>query len=114
LNKILISHPEVVLKIIDNFEGNLQNSNEYLPVEKKQLESVMSIAKSSVQYWAYGSGHFKAGLATDVYVPEWVDRDIAGAGGSLLSGTAVTAATFLGPWGYFGAILGTAAIASMI
>ena len=108
-----LSNTEAVLKIIDTFESDLQNSNEYLPVEKKQLESVMSVAKSSVQYWAYGNGHFKTRLATD-NAPVWVYRDLAGAGGAVYSGTAVTAATFLGPAGYFGTILGTAAIASMI
>lgn len=93
----------------------MQNSNEYLPVEKKQLESVMSIAKSSLQYWVYGNGYFKAGLATD-NAPVWVYRDLAGAGGAVYSGTAVTAfvATGFDPAGYFGAILGMAAVASMI
>ena len=51
-----LSNPEAVLKIIGSFEDELQNSGKYSPIESKQLESVMSIAKSSVQYWAYGNG----------------------------------------------------------
>ena len=111
-----LSNPEAVLKIIDNFEGQLQNSNEYLPVEKKQLESVMSVAKSSVQYWAYGNGSFKAGLAMEFEWPSWVERDVSGAGSAVMSTFAVDAyvATGFDPAGYFGAILGMAAVASMI
>jgi len=109
-----LSNPVVVLKIIGNFEKELQNSSNYLKVEKEQLESVMSIAKSSVQYWSYGNGSFKATLATEGGLPSWVYRDVAGAGMAVEGGLAVTAAVFAGPWGYFGAILGTAAVASMI
>lgn len=92
----------------------MQNSGKYSPIESKQLESVMSIAKSSVQYWAYGNGSFKASLATEGGLPSWVYRDVAGAGMAVEGGYAVTAVVFAGPWGYFGAILGTAAVASMI
>ena len=111
-----LSNPVAVLKIIGNFEKELQNSNNYLKVEKEQLESVMSIAKSSVQYWAYGNGSFKASLATEGGLPHWVYRDIAGAGIAVTGGYATYAYLMTGfnPVGFFGAILGVAAIASMI
>ena len=78
-----LSNPEAVLKIIGSFEKKLQNSNEYLPAEKNQLESVMAIAKSSVQYWAYGNGSFKSTLATEFELPDWTYRDIGGAASSV-------------------------------
>ncbi|VAW26865.1 hypothetical protein MNBD_BACTEROID07-798 [hydrothermal vent metagenome] len=111
-----LSNPETVLKIIDNFEGKLQNSNEYLPVEKKQLESVMSIAKSSVRYWAYGNGSFKATLATEFEWPSWVERDVGGAGMAVEGGAAEEYFIWTGgnPYVYFGTVLGFAAVASMI
>lgn len=92
----------------------MQNSSKYSSVESKQLESMLSVAKSSIQYRAYGNGHFKAALATEDELPTWAVRDIAGAGSAVISGAAVVGATIAGPWGYFGAILGTGAIASMI
>ncbi len=111
-----LTKPDVVLKIIANFENELQNSGNFLQVEKEQLESVMSIAKSSVQYWSYGNGSFKATLETEYELPTWAERDIAGAGMAVEGGYAVNVyfATGLDPLGYFGTILGFAAVASMI
>ena len=104
----------LVLKIIGNFEKELQNSSKYLPAEKNQLESVMSIAKSSVQYWTYGNGSFKSTLATEFELPTWAERDIGGAASSVMDGSAEDGAGIAGPWGFFAVMLGTAAIASMI
>ena len=109
-----LSNPVAVLKIIGNFEKELQNNNNYLKVEKEQLESVMSIDKSSVQYWSYGNGSFKATLATEYELPAWASHDIAGAASSVADLSAEEGAAIAGPWGFFGVMLGTAAIASMI
>ncbi len=109
-----LSNPVAVLKIIGNFEKELQNNNNYLKVEKEQLESVMSIAKSSVQYWSYGNGSFKATLATEGGLPSWVYRDVGGAASSVADLSAEEGAAIAGPWGFFGVMLGKAAIASMI
>ncbi|VAW26235.1 hypothetical protein MNBD_BACTEROID07-935 [hydrothermal vent metagenome] len=112
----LVKKPDVVIKIIDNFEGKLQNSGKYSPIESKQLESVMSIAKSSVQYWSYGNGSLKAALATEYELPSWAERDIGGAGMAVEGGAAEEYFIWTGgnPYVYFGTVLGFAAVASMI
>ncbi len=108
--------PDKNSKIIGNFKKKLQNSNEYLPSEKKQLESVMAISKSSVQYWSYGNGSLKATLTTEFKLPTWAERDIAGAGVAVEGGAAEEYFiwTLGDPYVYFGIILGFAAVASMI
>ncbi len=110
-----LAKPGVIIKIINSFENELRNSKNYLPIEKNQLESVMAIAKSSMQYWTYGNGSFKESLSTEE-LPTWAERDISGAGSAVMSTYAVDAyvATGFDPVGYFGAILGMAAVASMI
>jgi hypothetical protein len=57
----------------------------------------------------------KATLATEFELPTWAERDIGGAASSVADLSAEEGAIIAGgPWGFFGVMLGTAAIASMI
>ncbi|MBN2637903.1 MAG: hypothetical protein JXR65_02300 [Bacteroidales bacterium] len=108
-----LSYPDTVISIIKQYQKKLDDANNMLDTEKEQLQCVMAIAKSSREYWSTGNGSFKSGYAVQDELPSWVYRDVGGAGASVVSGVATTAAVF-GPWGYFGVILGSAAVASMI
>ncbi len=111
-----LSNPTVVLKKINNFEMKLESRSNFSSAEINQLESVMAIAKSSVQYWAYGNGHFKAGLSTEDEIPNWVYWDLTGAGTAVTAGYASYAYMMTGfnPAAFWVAVLGMAAISSMI
>jgi len=57
-----LSNPVAVLKIIGNFENELQNSSNYLKVEKEQLESVMCLLPNH----RFNTGHMGTALLNPV------------------------------------------------
>ncbi|MEY4835634.1 MAG: hypothetical protein RI980_1749 [Bacteroidota bacterium] len=96
------------------FENNILNNNLLDSTFKEELLFSISIAKSSHYYWYedsinnenLSSLEARRGVAI-------AGADTAGALAGIQSG-AVAAASFFGPWGSFAALVGSAAISSMM
>jgi hypothetical protein len=107
-------NPELFNENIVIFENNILNNNQLDSTFKEELLYAISIAKNSHYYWHEDDTNGQARMAMargrGVMI---AGADTAGALAGIQSG-AVAAASFFGPWGGFAALVGSAAISSMM
>lgn len=107
-------NPELFNENIVIFENNILNNNQLDSTFKEELLYAISIAKNSHYYWheddTNGEARMTMARGRGVMI---AGADTAGALAGIQSG-AVAAAGIFGPWGSFAALVGSAAISSMM
>lgn len=107
--------PELFNQNINSFENNILINNQLDDTFKDQLLCAISIAKNSHYYWYENQNAGKTSGANTARGRGVMiaGADTAGALSGIQSG-AVTSAAVFGPWGSFAALVGCAAVSSMM
>ncbi|PID88215.1 MAG: hypothetical protein CSB06_01910 [Bacteroidia bacterium] len=96
---------------IDEIEGQVINDDAISEKEKNNILTVITVTKSSIEYWS-DRKNFKKGKLTKSL--PWYAKDAIGAMTGVQTGLVDYAILIAGPWGAAAALIGSAALSSCV